>query len=61
MDVLRQLPGDGMFIGALLAGTSFLFEAVPFPKLSEQYQKQMLPLLERYCLDCHSEKGRRGN
>jgi len=49
-----------IFIGALLAGTSFLFGAVPFPKLSEQYQKQMLPLLERYCLDCHSEEEQEG-
>ena len=49
-----------IFIGVLLAGASFLFGAVPFPQLSGEYQKQMLPLLERYCLDCHSEEEQEG-
>ncbi|MCH2603692.1 MAG: hypothetical protein MKZ76_12040, partial [Pedosphaera sp.] len=49
-----------IFIGALLAGASFLFGAVPFPQLSGEYQEEMLPLLERYCLGCHSEEEQEG-
>ena len=49
-----------IFIWTLLAGASFLSGAVPFPQLSGEYQKQMLPLLERYCVGCHSEEEQEG-
>ena len=34
--------------------------AVPFPKLAGDYQKEMLPLLKKYCLDCHSTEEQEG-
>ncbi|MGB0586164.1 MAG: DUF1592 domain-containing protein [Limisphaerales bacterium] len=49
-----------ILIWTLLAGASFLFGAVPFPQLSGEYQKQMLPLLERYCVGCHSKEEQEG-
>ena len=36
------------------------FSAVPFPKLSADYQKEMLPLLKKFCLDCHSDEEQEG-
>ena len=34
--------------------------AIPFPKLSADYQKEMLPLLKNFCLDCHSTEEQEG-
>jgi len=47
-------------ITALFIGTFICVAAVPFPKLSADYQKAMLPLLKKFCLDCHSAEEQEG-
>ena len=34
--------------------------AAPFPKLSVDFDKSMMPLLKRLCLNCHSEEKQKG-
>ena len=47
-------------ITALFIGTFICVAAVPFPKLSSDYQKAMLPLLKKFCLNCHSTEEQEG-
>ena len=47
-------------ISALFIGTYISVAAVAFPKLSADYEKEMLPLLKKFCLDCHSTEEQEG-
>ena len=37
-----------------------MFAAESFPQLAQDYHKAIVPLLKRYCLNCHSTEKQKG-